>query len=32
MATENLVNLEESAEMFPIKDEFLAGYSKQNFW
>ena len=32
MATENLVNLEKNAEMSPIKDEFLATYSKQNFW
>ena len=32
MAIENLVNLEKNAEMSPIKDEFLAGYSKQNFW
>ena len=31
MATENLVNLEKTAEMFPIKDEFLASYSKQSF-
>ena len=30
MAIENLVNLEKNAEMSPIKDEFLAGYSKQN--
>ena len=32
MATGNLVNLEKTAEMSPIKDEFLASYSKQNFW
>ena len=31
MATENLVNLEKTAEMSPIKDEFLASYSKENF-
>ena len=32
MATGNLVNLEKISEMSPIKDEFLASYSKQNFW
>ena len=32
MATENVVHLEKNTEMSPIKDEFLAGYSKQNFW
>ena len=32
MATGNLVNLEKTSEMSPIKDEFLASYSKQNFW
>ena len=31
MATGNLVNLEKTAEMSPIKDEFLASCSKQNF-
>ena len=33
MATGNLVNLEKSeiSELSPIKDEFLASYSKQNF-
>ena len=31
MATGNLVNLEKTAEMSPVKDEFLASYSKQNF-
>ena len=31
MATGNLVNLEKTSEMSPIKDEFLASYSKQNF-
>ena len=31
MATRNLVNLEKTSEMSPIKDEFLASYSKQNF-
>ena len=30
MATGNLVNLEKTSEMSPIKDEFLASYSKQN--
>ena len=30
MATANLVNLKEISEMSPIKDEFLASYSKQN--
>ena len=30
MATENVVHLEKNTEMSPIKDEFLAGYSKQN--
>ena len=28
--TGNLVNLEKTSEMSPIKDEFLASYSKQN--
>ena len=32
MAIGNLVNLEKAAEMSPIKDEFLASYSKQNLW
>ena len=32
MVTENVVNLEKTSEISPIKDEFLAGYSKQNFW
>ena len=31
MATGNLVNLEKTSEMSPIKDEFLASYSQQNF-
>ena len=31
MATGNLVNLEKTSEMSPIKDERLASYSKQNF-
>ena len=31
MVTGNLVNLEKTSEMSPIKDEFLASYSKQNF-
>ena len=31
MATANLVNLDKISEMSPIKDEFLASYSKQNF-
>ena len=31
-STENFVNLEKTSEMAPIKDEFLASYSKQNFW
>ena len=31
MVTGNLVNLEKIAEMSPIKDEFFASYSKQNF-
>ena len=26
------VYLKKASEMFPIKDEFLASYSKQNFW
>ena len=30
MATENLVNLKKASEMSPIKNEFLASYSKQN--
>ena len=30
MATGNLVNLEKTSEMSPIKDEFLASYSRQN--
>ena len=30
MGTGNLVNLEKTSEMSPIKDEFLASYSKQN--
>ena len=32
MATGNLVNLEKTPEMSPIKDEFLASYLKQNFY
>ena len=32
MATENLVNLEKTTETSPIKDEFLASYSKENVW
>ena len=31
MVTGNLLNLEKTAEMSPIKDEFLASYSKQHF-
>ena len=31
MDTGNLVDLEKTFEMSPIKDEFLARYSKQNF-
>ena len=31
MAPENLVNLEKTFEISPIKGEFLASYSKQNF-
>ena len=31
MATGNLVDLEKTSEMPPIKDEFLASYWKQNF-
>ena len=31
VATGNLVNLEKSSEMSPIKDEFVASYSKQKF-
>ena len=27
----NLVNLKKTSEMSPIKDQFLASYSKQNF-
>ena len=30
IAIENVVHLEKNTEMSPIKDEFLAGYSKQN--
>ena len=30
MATASLVNLKEISEMSPIKDGFLASYSKQN--
>ena len=30
MATGNLVNLKKASEMSPIKNEFLASYSKQN--
>ena len=32
LLTGNLVNIEETSEMFPIKEEFLASYSKQIFW
>ena len=32
MATKNIVNLETTTEMSQIKDNFLASYSKQNFW
>ena len=32
MATGNLVNLEKTSEISPVRDEFLASYSKQNFW
>ena len=32
MVTGNLANLEKTFEMSPINDEFLASYSKQNFW
>ena len=31
MTTGNLANLEKTSEMSPIKYEFLANYSKQNF-
>ena len=31
MVTGNLVNLEKTSEMSPIKDEYLTSYSKQNF-
>ena len=31
MATGNSVNLEKTSEMAPIKDKFLASFSKQNF-
>ena len=31
MATGNLVNFEKTSEISPIKDEFLASSSKQNF-
>ena len=31
MATGNSVNLEKTSEMSPIKDEFLASFSEQNF-
>ena len=30
MATQNLVNLEKTSEISPIKDKFLASYLKQN--
>ena len=32
MATGNLVNLGSTSETSPVKNEFLASYSKQNFW
>ena len=32
MAPGNVVNLEKSSEISPIKDEFLASSLKQNFW
>ena len=32
MAPGNVVNLEKSSEISPIKDEFLANSLKQNFW
>ena len=32
MDTGNLVNLKKTSEMSPIKDQFLASYSQQNFW
>ena len=32
MTTENLVNLDKTFEMSPIKGKFLASYSKQNNW
>ena len=28
----NLVNLEQTCEVSPIKDQFVASYAKQNFW
>ena len=31
IASGNLVNLEKASEMSPVKDEFPASYSKQNF-
>ena len=31
IATGNSVNLEKTSEMSPIKDEFLASFSEQNF-
>ena len=31
MVTGNLVNLEKTSEMSPIKDEYLTSYSRQNF-
>ena len=31
MATEDLANLKKTSEMSPVKDEFLASYSKQLF-
>ena len=32
MATGNVVNLEKTTEIPPVKDEFLGSYSKQNTW
>ena len=32
MTTRNLVNLEKTSKMSPIKDESLVSYSKQNLW
>ena len=32
IATRHSVNLGRASEMSPVKEKFLASYSKQNFW